>query len=42
MEKIYVALIVKGLKTFDQVPTVIQPKVKETLIALELGELTEK
>lgn len=42
MEKIYVALIVKGLKTFDQIPTVIQPKVKEILIALELEELTEK
>ncbi len=42
MAAVYATLIVKGLKTFAQVPKVVQPKVKEILIALELEELTEE
>ena len=41
MAVIYASLIVSGYKTFDQVPKVIQPKVKEVLIQLGLGELAE-
>ena len=31
----------KGVKTFDQVPAIIQPKVKAVLEALDLGELAQ-
>lgn len=41
MAVIYASLIVSGYKTFDQVPKVIQPKVREVLIQLGLGELAE-
>lgn len=39
MAVIYVALIIKGKRTFKSVPDVIKPKVKEMLIDLELGDL---
>lgn len=39
MVMIYVTLIVKGLKTFSQVPKILKPKVKQMLIDLELEEL---
>ncbi len=39
MAIIYVALIVKGKRTFDSVPAVIKPQVKEMLIDLELESL---
>ena len=39
MAEVYVTLIIKGIKTFDQVPAIIQPKVKAVLEALDLGEL---
>ena len=41
MAVIYASLIVSGYKTFDQVPKVIQAKVKEVLIQLGLAELAE-
>lgn len=41
MAVIYATLIVKGVKTFDQVPVIIQPKVKAVLEALDLGELAQ-
>ena len=41
MEKIYVALIVKGLKTFDQVPDRIKEQVKQVLIDLDCADLAE-
>lgn len=41
MAAVYATLIVKGLKTFEQVPEVVQPKVREILIALELDELAQ-
>lgn len=41
MAAVYATLIVKGLKTFEQVPAVVQPKVREILIALELDELAQ-
>lgn len=39
MAMIYVQLIIKGKKTFSQVPAKLQEKVKEILIDLELEEL---
>lgn len=39
MAVIYTTLIVKGLKTYADVPNVLKAKVKEQLLALELGEL---
>lgn len=41
MAEVYATLIVKGVRTFDQVPAVIQPKVKVVLEALDLGELAQ-
>lgn len=41
MPKVYAILIIKGLMTFDQVPAIIQPKVKAVLEALDLGELAQ-
>lgn len=38
MATIYAALIIKGVKTFNQVPTVIQPEVKAVLEDLNLGK----
>ena len=39
MAEVYATLIIKGVKTFKQVPKVLQPKVREILIALDLEEL---
>ena len=39
MAEVYAALIIKGVKTFDQVPAIIQSKVKAALEALKFGEL---
>lgn len=39
MAVIYVALIVKGIRTYVSVPAVIKPKVKELLEQLELNDL---
>lgn len=41
MAVIYATLIVKGKKTFAEVPPVIKEKVKEILIDLEVPELAE-
>jgi hypothetical protein len=41
MAEVYATLIIKGVRTFDQVPTIIQPKVKAVLEALDLGELAQ-
>lgn len=38
---IYATLIVKGKKTFDQVPERIQTQVKEILADLDVPELAE-
>ncbi len=38
---IYVTLIVKGYKTFAEVPEVLKEEVRNQLIALELGHLAE-
>ena len=38
---IYATLIVKGKKTFDQVPEKIQAQVKEILSDLDVPELAE-
>lgn len=41
MAEVYATLIIKGLKTFEQVPKIIQPKVKVVLEVLGMGELAE-
>ena len=39
MAVIYVALIVKGKRTFESVPATIKPQVREMFIDLELESL---
>lgn len=41
MAEVYATLIVKGVRTFNQVPAIIQQKVREVLEALDLGELAQ-
>lgn len=41
MAVIYATLIVKGKKTFNQVPVKLKDQVKEILIDLEVPELAE-
>lgn len=38
---VYATLIVKGVKTFTDVPDLLKEQVKEILIALDCAELTE-
>ena len=39
--EIYVNLIIKGVKTLNQVPAIIQSKVKAVLEALDFGEFVQ-
>lgn len=39
MAVIYVALIVKGKRTYQSIPAVIKPQVRELLVDLELEDL---
>ena len=41
MAVVYATLIIKGVKTFDQVPALIKEQVKQVLIDLEVPELAE-
>lgn len=41
MAEVYATLIVKGVRTFEQVPDIIKPRVKTVLEALDLGELAQ-
>lgn len=41
MAVVYATLIVRGAKTFSDVPDKIKEKVKQTLIDLDCGELAE-
>lgn len=41
MVVVYATLIIKGVKTFDQVPALIKDQVKQVLIDLEVAELAE-
>jgi hypothetical protein len=41
MVTVYVTLIVRGYKTYSQVPDTLKPQVKAELEALELGELAQ-
>lgn len=41
MAIIYTTLIVKGYKTFSQVPSILKEEVRRQLIELELGHLAE-
>ena len=40
MAVIYATLIIKGCKTFTDVPTVIQEQVRQVLTDLDVAELT--
>lgn len=42
MAVIYVALIIKGKRTYSQLPEVIKPQVREILIDLELETLIDE
>ena len=42
MVEIYVALIVRGLKKFSQVPSRIKEQVRQRLIELELENLIDE
>lgn len=39
--EVYVILIIKSVKTLNQVPAIIQPKVKAVLEALDFGEFVQ-
>lgn len=39
MAMVYSLLIIKGLKTYDQVPSTLKEQVKECLVALEADHL---
>ena len=41
MATVYATLIIKGVKTFSQVPDKLKPQVKETLIALECEDMAQ-
>lgn len=41
MATIYVTLIVRGYKTYAEVPDLLKPEVNRQLEALELGDLAE-
>lgn len=41
MSVIYATLIIKGIKTFADVPDKIKDKVREVLVALDCPELAE-
>lgn len=41
MAVVYATLIVKGKKSFADVPDKLKPQVRETLEALDCGELAE-
>lgn len=41
MAVIYVALIIKGKRTYQSVPDKLKPQVKEMLEDLELGDLAQ-
>ena len=42
MAELYATLIIKGVKTFSQVPKTLKEKVRNILIALDLEELCEE
>lgn len=42
MAVIYVALIIKGKRTYSQLPEVIKPQVREILVDLELEALIDE
>lgn len=42
MAMIYVALIIKGKRTYKSVPATLKAKVKEILIDLDMPELVEE
>ncbi len=41
MAVIYVALIIKGKRTFESVPDLLKQQVKELLVELDCGQLAE-
>ena len=41
MAVVYATLIIKGKKTFAQVPAALKEQVRQILVDLDLGELAE-
>ena len=41
MDVIYATLIIRGYKTFAQVPVTLQDRVRQVLIELDMGHLAE-
>ena len=42
MAAIYVALIIKGKRTFSSIPSKIKPEVRQMLIDMDLGYLIDE
>lgn len=38
---LYATYIVKGMKTFNEVPNLLKPEVKKILIDMDMGHLAE-
>jgi len=41
MAEVYATLIIKGVRTFEQVPSILKPKVQKVLVDIDLGELAQ-
>ena len=41
MAVVYATLIIRGARTFEQVPATLKEQVKQVLIDLEMGHLAE-
>lgn len=41
MAEVYVTLIIRGARTFAQVPITLKEQVKQVLIELDIGHLAE-
>lgn len=41
MAVVYATLIIRGARTFDQVPSTLKDQVKQVLVDLEMGYLAE-
>lgn len=42
MAMVYVLLLMKGLKTYDEIPKLIRPQVNELLVEMELEYLIQE
>ena len=42
MDVIYATLIIRGFRTFSQVPTTLKDRVRDVLVNLDMGHLAEQ